>query len=143
MYMCLASTCTTDGLSRAVTGSPTRNQPGAYLAHTPKSPTGTFLASPLLRTLGGIYRDPIFLAIPRYMCLANACIVVRPFRVVIESPARDESGAYLAHIPKSSVGPFLAHTPLRAFIGANAEPISKRYFGIYALAIFCIYVLGE
>ena len=122
MYMCLASTCTTDGLSRAVTGSPTRNQPSAYLAHTPKSSAGTFLASPLLRTLGGINRDPIFLAIPRYICLANGCIVVRSFRVVVESPARDESGAYPAHIPKSSAGAFLAHT----FLWRFAQPMQTR-----------------
>ena len=111
-------------LSRVVTGSPTRNQPGAYLVHTPESSAGTFLASHLLRTLGQINRDSIFLAISIYIyiCLANGCIVVRSFRVVVESRARDESGAYLAHIPKSSAGAFLAHTLLWRLGAANADP---------------------
>ena len=57
-----------------------------------------------------------------YICLASGCIVVRSFRVVVESLARDESGAYPAHIPKSSASAFLAHTLLWRFGAANADP---------------------
>ena len=54
--------------------------------------------------------------------LGEGCIVVRSFRVVVESPAGDESGGYPAHIPKSSAGAFLAHTLLSSFGAANADP---------------------
>ena len=126
VYMCLASKCTTDGLSRAVIGSPIRNQPGAYLAHTPKSSAGTFLASPLLRTLGKINRDPIFLAISRYICLANGCIVVRSFRVVVESPARDESSAYPAHTRRISQNLRQALSWRTPFYGDSEQPMQTR-----------------
>jgi len=97
----------------------TRRIPDAY----PKIFSRDFpCAPPPLRTLGGINRNPTFQAIPRYICLANGCIVVRSFRVVVESPAGDESGAYPAHIPKSSAGAFLAHTLLWRFGAANADP---------------------